>query len=94
MVPTPKSSKETILFCSPKIANTQALVNGKLTSVVLDSGASIPIANGSIVSEEKIFEGKRVEISDWKNETTSMNEWSMVKVETPRLAEERADPSC
>ena len=57
------------------------LTNGKEVEVVLDSGASVPIVNKSMVGQSKSSKGKEIQVYDWKNEPTTLNMWSMVHLE-------------
>ena len=80
-LPTPQSIKGSVFFCSSKIARTRAKVNGKEVEVILDSGASIPIVKKSLVEQSKIFQGREVQVYDWKNTPTKLNCWSTIQFE-------------
>ena len=70
-----------MFFCSEKIAHTKAIVNGKKMSVILDSAASVPIINQKLVAPGKEFRGRDVQVYDWKNEATSVDQWTNIKLE-------------
>ena len=43
--------------------------------VILDTGTSVPIINKSLTEKGKVFRRRRVEIFDWKNETTFLDDY-------------------
>ena len=79
-VSTPKSTNETVFFCSPKVARTSAFLDGKQVIAVLDSGASVPVVREGLVPKSKIFQGKKIQVFDWKNEATTVDRWVNVRL--------------
>lgn len=79
-VSTPKSTNETVFFCSPKVARTSAFLDGKEVTAVLYSGASAPVVREGLVPKGKIFQGKKIQVFDWKNESTAADRWVSVKL--------------
>ena len=49
--------------------------------VILDSGASVPVVNKVFVGEDRSFEGKKVELFDWRGNSHSLTEWANVRLE-------------
>ena len=78
---TPRSFKESVLFCSSEVARTNAKVNGKDIVAILDSGASVSIVNEVLVKPECIFLGREVKVHDWRNRSTRLNRWTNIDFE-------------
>ena len=56
-------------------------MNDEFVTVILDTGASIPVVNKSLVGRGSVFQGKQAKVFDWKNQSALMNDWAVVKLE-------------
>ena len=90
MASTPKSINEAILFCSPSVARCEARVNGRQATVIIDSGASVPMVNRRLVDEGKTFVGKEIKLYDWKGESRKISSWTNISLELESIRQQVA----